>query len=110
RRRTARVEETCLHEQDERAGGHVAAGHDVLSSRALLERSAALDGPRPRDLGRAPRDRSVEGPVELEHTRSVAIAAELRRVTLRQTPPGHPQELAWGHVEQSRRPSSKLVD
>ena len=82
--RAGRVEEARLHEQDERAGGMLALRGRLLRGGDLVERAAEVHGARARDLRRAPGDRPVERPVELEDARPVAVAREPPRVPVRQ--------------------------
>ena len=68
----------------------------------LVERGAQVHGARARDLGCGPGDRAVERPVELEHPRAVAKAAQSAPVEVRQARARQADELARGDVEQHR--------
>jgi len=89
----------------------VAARDRRLARRDLAERPAEVHRPRARDLRRSPRDRAVEGPVELEDAGAGAEAGEPAPVDGRQAPPGEPQELPRRDVEQHRgAPDGQLVE
>ncbi len=83
-----------LGQQHERALG-VAAGRDLRLGRGDLgHRAAEVDRRRPRALGRAPGDRPLQRPVDLERAGAVAVAQQARPVGRRQAraarspPPG----------------------
>ena len=57
---------------------------------------------RPRRLGRAPGDRPVERPVELEDPGAVAVAREAAPVAVRQPRAGDAEQLARRDVEEDR--------
>ena len=60
-------------------------------------------------LGRAPRDRAVERPVELERRRAVAVAAQRARVARRQRVAGERGERAGHHVGDHERRGEPLA-
>ena len=74
-RRARRVELALLAQDEERPLGVPAATHVALRGADLLERAADVHGRRLAARGIAPRDRTVERPVELEDAGPVAVAA-----------------------------------
>ena len=77
------------------AGDHVLLGGDDL-----LERPAEVHRAGAGHLGRRPRDRPVERPVELEHPGPVAVAPEPAPVAGGQAVAREPHQLARARVEQ----------
>src|SRR5206468_2521807 len=70
--RPAVVPRAVLDTEYERPIGVSAASDRPLRGRDLADRTAEVDGGRPTQAVGAPRDRAIEGPVDLEHTRPVA--------------------------------------
>ena len=69
-----------------------------------------MNGATAGGLGRAPRDRGVERPVELEDPGAVPIAPETAAVSVGQSVAGDPEELAGSYVEEDRvEVASELV-
>jgi hypothetical protein len=66
----------------------------------FVECAADVDGAGPRDLGRAPWDRAVEGPVELEHSRPRAIAPQPPGIALWQALAG--ERSSWRGVRSTK--------
>ena len=69
-----------------------------------------MDGSSERALGRTPRDRAVEGPVELERARSVAIGEQPTAIRVRQALAADPCELARRDVGEDEVGARELVD
>ena len=67
--------------------------------RNLLHRAADVDGPRTSGRGVAPRDRPVEGPVDLEHPGAVAEPRQAAPVAGRESIAGDLDHLARRDVE-----------
>ena len=94
-----------------RMGARVLALRDrLLRGGDLVERAAEMHSARARDLRRAPGDRTVEGPVELEDTRAVAEAPKACGIAVWQAVAGQLEHLARGHVEQGRGRACELVE
>ena len=98
--RAGRVEQRVLGEKHERPLGRPARPRGALGGGDLVERAAEVDGRGAGALGRAPRDRPVERPVELERARAVPVAGEAAVVALRK--PGDPAELRRGRRRRGR--------
>jgi hypothetical protein len=105
-----RVEQARLHEQHEGALVVAPAHGGVLRRGDLAERAAQVDRPGARRLGRAPRDRPVERPVELEDARAVAVPLEAPAIAVRQPVARNAQQLARRDVDQHRRGVAQLVE
>jgi len=72
--------------------------------------SSAWDRSRPVELGRAPRDRPVEGQIQLERAGPVAKAFQRPTIARGQPLAGDRQQLARGHVEQRHSMRRKFGD
>ena len=105
------VEQALLREQHERPLGDPAAPGLPLRRDDLREASpprCTVAGLRA--LGRPPRDRPVERPVELEHAGPVAEPLEPAPVARRQPVAGEGDELLRRHVEQHPVGAVELVE
>ncbi len=99
-RGTGGIRDTSLHEQYERAGRMPAAGHRPFSRGDLGQGAPEVHG-RGAGHGRVPpRHRTVQRPVDLEHTRPVPVAGQRAPVAGRQPVAGDREHLAWSQVEQ----------
>ena len=92
-RRPRPVEPALLGEQDERPIRRPTARDAPFRARDLLERSAQVDGAGIGELSRTPRDRAVDGEIELEDARPVAESLEAAAVAVRQPVASDPGEL-----------------
>ena len=110
RRGAGGIEEGRLDEQHEGTARMLALRNRLLGGGDLVESAAEMHGAGAGNLRRAPRDRAVEGPVELEDTWPVAVASEPSRVPVGQAVAGQPQELTRGHVEQRGAGVCDLVE
>ncbi len=80
----------------------LAAPHRALGGRDLVERSADVNRGGLETARIRPRDRSVEGPIELEDTGAVTESAEPFQVAVRQRRLANGGELARIGVEEVR--------
>src|SRR5439155_243835 len=108
-RGAGRVEERVLGEEHERPRARPATPGVPLGGRDLVERPAEMDGARGRALGRAPGDRAVESPVELERTGAVSVRTERALVARRQPAAREPDELPRDDVREDEVGARQLV-
>ena len=92
----------CCASRTNGRSGDAAAPRLPLGRDDLLERPAQVHRRRLRALGRPPRDRPVERPVELEDAGPVAEPLEPPPVARRQLAARDAEQLARRHVEQHR--------
>src|SRR5215467_1093955 len=99
--RSARIEQTRLGQEHERPLGATAGVHVGLAARDLLQRAAEVDGARSPARGGLPRDRTFEGPVELEGGRPMTEPPEPSTVTRGKSVTGESEKLSWRHVAEN---------
>src|SRR5262249_53752802 len=93
------VGEALLREEGEGAVGDAAAPDRVFVHGDLLERAAEVHRPGARALRRAPRNRTVERPVDFEHAGAVAEALQPAYIARWKGVAGDGYDLPWGEIE-----------
>ena len=102
RRRPRRIGDRLLAEQHERAFGQPFARLADRREEVLLA-AADVDGAGPPHVLGAPRDRTVERPVELERRRAVPVAAQQRAVPAAEGVAAQRRERVRHHVGHDNR-------
>src|SRR5207253_2950463 len=97
--RACRIEQALLRDEDEWLRTRETLPDRALVVRDLFGGSADVYGQRARALLGAPRDRTVQRPIDLEHTGAVAEALQLAHVARRQGITRDRGELARRDIE-----------
>ncbi len=98
-RRARGIEEALLRDEHEGTIGVLAAPDGGLRGRDFGQRAAEVDGPRVCAFPRPPRDGAVEGGVDLEHSRTVAVALQAATIAAGQPLARDRHQLAGSQVE-----------
>ena len=107
--RTRGVEQALLRQQDERLLRVLAAPHRFLRCGDLLQAASYVYGSGVHQLAGFPRDGLIQGVIDLEYTRSVAIALHLSPVARGKRVPGHRQQLPGSDIEQRQAARGKFT-
>src|SRR5204862_7503670 len=103
-------EEALLADEDEWPFRRGAPRDRRLALGDLVHRAAEVHGARAQAIRGAPRDRTVDRVVDLEHAGAVPIGAKLITVTAVETRAGDAVELQRRHVEEDRLRHGQLAD
>jgi hypothetical protein len=99
-RSAAGIEQALLGQQDEGPLRMVPPPDRRFPGRELLQGAAEMNGTGPRALDCPPGDRPGQGPVDLEHPRTVTVVLQSLPVAPVETVAGHRQQLSRGDIEE----------